>query len=127
VLVVVGLIVGVAFLSAYQRTSSRDVVSGPNGSERPLLERLRHPDRALPNYLLTISFVLPIGISFIGLIVVAFQIITSTFFGQVSWIMKPLDLIVSIVLQVLVPAIVLSFLGMYFLRGYVLLKLRRRI
>jgi hypothetical protein len=101
-------------------------LSSLDGSERTFWERVRTPDANLPYFLMTLAVFLPIGFGILMIPVVVLPLLTEAFLGPQSWVTYWLSAMSAYALKLITYAVVLSFLGMYGLRGYVVLKLRRR-
>ena len=100
-------------------------LSSLDGSERSFMERVRAPDVKFPFLLLTLAFVFPIGF---GLLMIPFAVLpmlTEAVLGPQSAVTHALYVVSSYAMKFITCALVLSFLVMYGLRGYVALKLRR--
>ena len=75
---------------------------------------------------MTLAVVLPIGFGILMLPFVLLPLLTEAFLGPQSSVTNWLSAMSSYALKAITYAVVLSFLGMYGLRGYVALKLRRQ-
>jgi len=94
-----------------------------DGSERTFMERVRTPDANFPFLLMTLAIVLPIGFGFLMIPFAALPILTEAVLGPQSSVTHGLYAVSSYALKYLTYGLVLTFLGMYRLRGYVALKL----
>jgi len=92
---------------------------------RPLIERVRQPDPDFSNFLSMLTHVVPWSIPFFGLGIFAIQIMAEIFFGRESWVTSGLDTFLLLVLKGTLPAFVVAYLGLWSLRAYVAIKLRR--
>jgi hypothetical protein len=101
-------------------------LSSLDGSERTFMERVRTPDANFPFLLRTLAFVLPIGFFFLTIPFAVLPILTAAVLGSQSWVTHGADALSSYALKLIAYAFVLTFLGMYGLRGYVAMKLRRQ-
>jgi hypothetical protein len=101
-------------------------VSGLDGSQRRFWERVHTLDVNFPHLLMTLAIFLPIGFGFLMIRFVVLPLLTEAFLGPQSWMTHWLSGISSYALKLITYAVVLSFVGMYGLRGYVALKLRRQ-
>lgn len=90
------------------------------------MERVRIPDANFPFLLRTLAFVFPLGFGFLMIPIAVLPILTAAVLGPQSWITHGVDAASSYVLRLITYALVLTFLGMYGLRGYVAMKLRRQ-
>ena len=120
------LFLAVGFVSGYEQNRAEKTTPVQNGSERPFFQRLRAPDAGLPSYLMMVSLVLPFSIGLFGLGIEMLQAMANAFLESEAWPSRTLRLIVDPVQRIMVPVTFFSFVGMQLLRGYVLLKLRRR-
>jgi hypothetical protein len=100
--------------------------SSLDGSERSFMERIRRPDPNFPRFLMTLSVFSPIGLAMLMLPVVNLPMLTEAALGPKSWITAWLYFLSSYTLNLIPYTVVLSFVGMYALRGYIALKLRRQ-
>jgi hypothetical protein len=101
-------------------------LSSLDGSEKTFRERLRTPDASFPRLLMTLSVFLPIGFGIFMIPFVVVALLADAFLGPESWIADWLYTVFTFVLKLGMYMPVLTFLGMYGLRGYVALKLRRQ-
>jgi len=101
-------------------------LSSLDGSERSFMERVRAPDTRFPRLLLTLAFVLPIGCGFLMIPFAVLPMLTQAVLGPQSPVTHGSYVVSSYALKFITYALVTTFLGMYGLRGYVALKLRRR-
>jgi hypothetical protein len=101
-------------------------LSNLDGSERGFMERVRAPDSKFPFLLLTLAFVLPIGFGFLMIPFAVLPMLTEAVLGPQSAVTQGLYVVSSYALKLITYALVITFLGMYGLRGYVALKLRRQ-
>jgi len=101
-------------------------LSSLDGSERSFMERVRAPDAKFPFLLLTLAFVLPIGFGFLMIPFAVLPMLTEAVLGPQSPVTQGLYVVSSYALKFITYALVITFLGMYGLRGYVALKLRRQ-
>ena len=90
------------------------------------MERVRTPDAKFPFLLRTLAFVFPIGFGFLMIPFAVLPILTQAVLGSQSWVTHGVDLVSSYALKLITYTLVLTFLGMYGLRGYVAIKLRRQ-
>ena len=97
-----------------------------SGSERTFREQLRTPDAGFSRFLKTLSVFLPIGFGILMILFMLLPLLAEAFFGPQSWITYWLHAMSIYVLRLGTYAIVLTFLAMYGLRGYIALKLRRQ-
>jgi hypothetical protein len=101
-------------------------LSGLDGSERTFGERLRTPDASFPRLLMALSIFLPIGFGILMIPFMVLPLLADAFLGPQSWIADWLYAVSTFVLKLGTYMLVLTFFGMYGLRGYVALKLRRQ-
>ena len=90
------------------------------------MERVRTPDANFPYLLMTLAFVLPLGFGFLMIPFAVLPILTEAVLGSQSSVTHGISTVSSYALTLITYALVLTFLGMYGLRGYVALKLRRQ-
>lgn len=90
------------------------------------MERVRVPDAKFPFLLMTLAFVLPIGFGFLMIPFAVMPMLTEAVLGPQSSVTQGLYVMSSYALKFITYALVITFLGMYGLRGYVALKLRRQ-
>jgi hypothetical protein len=96
------------------------------GPRETFWERVHTPDVNFPHLLMTLAVFLPIGFGILMIPFVVLPLLTEAFLGPQSWVTHWLSAMSSYALKVITYAVVLSFLGIYGLRGYVALKLRRQ-
>jgi hypothetical protein len=101
-------------------------LSSLDGSERTFVERVRKPDANFPFLLMTLAIVLPLGFGFLMIPFAVLPSLTEAVLGPQSWVTHGMYAVSSYALKLITWALVLTFLGMYGLRGYVALKLRRQ-
>ena len=101
-------------------------LSSLDGSERTFWDRVRIPDDNFPHFLLTLAVFLPIGFGILMIPFMVLPLLSEAFLGPQSWLTYWLATLSSYALKLITYAVLLSFLGMYGLRGYVALKLRRQ-
>ena len=75
---------------------------------------------------MTLAVFLPIGFGVLMIPIVVLPLLSEAFLGPQSWLTYWLATLSSYALKLITYAVLLSFLGMYGLRGYVALKLRRQ-
>jgi len=75
---------------------------------------------------MTLAVFLPIGFGVLMIPIVVLPLLTEAFLGPQSGVTYWLFAMSTYALKLITCAVVLSFLGMYALRGYVALKLRRQ-
>jgi hypothetical protein len=97
-----------------------------DGSERSFMERVRAPDAGFPNVLRALAMILPFGFVFLMIPVLVLPILTEAVLGPQSSIAQLLYVVSFYGLKLITWAIVLTIFGMYGLRNYVALKLRRQ-
>jgi hypothetical protein len=90
------------------------------------MERVRAPDPKFPFLLLTLAFVLPVAFGFLMIPFAVVPMLTEAVLGPQSSVTKGLYIVSSYALKFITYALVIAFLGMYGLGGYVTLKLRRQ-
>jgi hypothetical protein len=90
------------------------------------MERVRAPDAKFPFLLLTLAFVLPIGFAFLMIPFAVLPMLTEAVLGPQSPVTQGFYLVSSYALKFITYALVITILGMYGLRGYVAVKLRRQ-
>jgi len=90
------------------------------------VERVRTPDANFPFLLRTLAFVFPLGSGFLMIPFAVLPILTDAVLGPQSWVAYGVDAVSSYALKLITYALVVTFLGMYGLRGYVAIKLRRQ-
>jgi len=90
------------------------------------MERVRTPDENFPFPLRTLAFVFPIAFGFLMIPFAILPILIEAALGPQSWVTHGVDTASSYALKSITCALVLTFLGMYRLRGYVAMKLRRQ-
>jgi len=95
------------------------------GSESFFRERIRTPDANFPKFLKTLAVFLPIGFGLLMLHILIFPVLAEAFLGPQSWVTYWLH-VSTYVLTFGTYAMLLSYLGICGLRGYVAWKLRRR-
>ena len=100
-------------------------LSSLDGSERSFRERLRVPDEGFSRLLMTLSVFLPIGFGIIMMPLMVLPRLIEAFLGPQSWITYYLSWVSSYVIEFGLYILVLTFFGMYGLRAYVAVKLRR--
>ena len=88
------------------------------------MERVRAPDVKFPFLLLTLAFVLPIGFGFLMIPFAVLPMLTEAVLGPQSPVTQGLHVVSIYTLKFITYALVITFLGMYGLRGYVALKLQ---
>lgn len=101
-------------------------LSSLDGSERAFWDRVRAPDAKFPYLLMTLAVFLPIAFAILMIPIAVLPLLTEAFLGSQSWVTYWVSATSSYTLKLITYAVVLSFLGMYGLRGYVALKLRRQ-
>jgi hypothetical protein len=97
-----------------------------SGSERTFREQLRTPDASFPRFLKTLSVFLPIGFGVLMIPFVVLALLAEALLGPQSWTTYWLHAMSTYVLRFGTYAMVLTFVAMYGLRGYIALKLRRQ-
>jgi hypothetical protein len=90
------------------------------------MERVRTPDANFPFLLRTLAFVLPIGFGFLMIPFAVLPILAEAALGPRSPVTDGLHVVSPYALKFLTYAFVITYLGMYGLRGYVAMKLRRQ-
>ena len=97
-----------------------------SGSERTFRSSFVDRTASFPRFLRTLSVFLPIGFGMLMIPFVLFPLLAEAFLGAQSWITYWLREMSNYVLRFGTYGMVLTFLGMYGLRGYIALKLRRQ-
>ena len=101
-------------------------LSSLDGSEKTFWERVRSPDPNFPFLLRTAAFLFPLIFAFIAVLFAIFPLLSEALLGPQSWVTGEVTFISNFVLKLIPFAILLIFVGMYVLRGYVAAKLRRQ-
>jgi hypothetical protein len=94
--------------------------------ERTFLERIRSPDPNFPFLLKTLAFVLPLSFAFLAILFAAFTFLTEALLGPQTSVTQGINAVSLFVLKLIPFAILITFVAMYALRGYVNIKLRRQ-
>jgi hypothetical protein len=97
-----------------------------DGCERNFLERIRSPDPGFPFLLRTLAFVLPLSFAFLAVLFAAIFFLTEALLGPQASVTQGIKAVSFFVLKLIPFAILITFVGMYGLRGYVAIKLRRQ-
>jgi len=92
---------------------------------RPFIERVRHPDPEFPNFLSMLTHVVPWSIVFFSLGLFAIRIMAETFFGRQSWVTSAFEALALAALKGTIPAMIAAYAGLWSLRAYVAIRLRR--
>ena len=90
------------------------------------MERVRNPDANFPWLLFTFAVFVPIGFGFLMIPFAVLPGLTEAVLGSQSTIVHGMNVVSSYALRFLTVALIVVFIGMYGLRGYVALKLRRQ-
>ena len=101
-------------------------LSSLDGSEKTFWERVRSPDPKFPFLLRTLAFLFPLIFAFVAIPFALFPLVSESALGSHSWFTERITAVSNFVLKLVPLGIVLSFVGMYILRGYVAIKLRRQ-
>lgn len=96
-------------------------------STRSLIERLPDPDPGLPNYLFTVSFILPLSLALFGMALWVSHLIVEAIFGSESWVTAVIGFVVGPMVKSLPAVILISFGVLLILRMYVRIKLGRKL
>jgi hypothetical protein len=91
-------------------------LSNLDGSERTFLERVRSP----------VVSVLLLHFLFLAIPFAVFPLVTEMLLGPQSWVTRGISAVSFFVLKLIPFAILLTVVGMYVLRCYVSIKLRRQ-
>src|SRR5262249_54951804 len=97
-----------------------------DGSERGFIERVRAPDANFRFLLRTLAFVFPLVFGFLMIPFAVFPILTEAVLGPQSPFTQAIYLVSSYASRFIACALVITFLGICGLRGYVAVKLRRQ-
>jgi hypothetical protein len=101
-------------------------LSSLDGSEKTFWERVRSPDPKFPFLLRTLAFLFPLIFAFIAIPFALFPLVSEAALGTHSWVTEWITAVSNFVLKLVPFAILLIFVAMYVLRGYVATKLRRQ-
>ena len=101
-------------------------LSSLDGSDKTFWERVRSPDPNFPLLLRTLAFLFPLIFGFVAVTFALFPLVSEAALGPHSWVTETLTAVSNFVLKLVPLGIFLTFVGMYVLRGYIAIKLRRQ-
>jgi hypothetical protein len=114
------------FLVIALRTSTEiTAVAKQRSPKRPFMDRLRQPDPGFSDFLSMLTHVVPWSIGFFWLGVFALRIMAEALIGGESVVTSGMDALLAVTVKALIPAIIVAYVVLWCLRGYVAVRLRR--